>query len=88
MKELLEYSKTTLAFSELEETVLDLEQTLNNGKITYKKDEMGFLTLTPKSLIFGVQNHISTIENKHGIRGKDLKEWIIFKPGQGSLANL
>ena len=54
--------------------MLDLEQTLNNGKITYKKDEMGFLTLTPKSLIFGVQNHISTIENKHGIRDKDLNE--------------
>lgn len=67
MTELYEYQKTTLVFDELEETVLDVEQTLNNGQITYKKNEIEFLPLKSKSLISGIQNHISTIENKHDI---------------------
>ena len=67
MTELYEYQKTTLVFDELEEIVLDVEQTLNNGQITYKKNEIEFLPLKSKSLIFGIQNHISTIENKHDI---------------------
>ena len=51
-----------------------MEQTLNNRPLTYVQDDIEFPTLTPNSLIFGIQNHIPTMENKHNITGKDLKK--------------
>ena len=66
--------KTTLTFNELEEVLLDLEQTLNNRPLTYVEDDIEYPTLTPKSLIFDIQNYIPTMENKHDITDKDLRK--------------
>ena len=66
--------KTTLTFNELEEVLLDLGQTLNNRPLTYVEDDIQYPTLTPNSLIFGIQNYIPTIENKHDITDKDLRK--------------
>ena len=65
---------TTLTFNELEEPLLDVEQILNNRPQTYVEDDIEFPTLTRKSLIFGIQNHIPTMKNKHDITGNDLKK--------------
>ena len=65
--------KTTLTFNELEEVLLDVEQTLNNRPLTYVEDDVEFPTLTPNSLIFGIQNHIPTME-KYDIVDKDLRK--------------
>ena len=65
---------TTLTFNELEEPLLDVEQILNNRPQTYVKDDIEFPTLTPKSLIFGIRNHIPTMKNKHDITRNDFKK--------------
>ena len=66
--------KTTLTFNELEEVLLDVEQTLNNRPLTYVEDDIQFPTLTPNSLIFGIENHVPTMENRHDITDKDLRK--------------
>ena len=43
---------------------------MNNRQLTYIEDK--FFTLTPNALIFGIQNHIPTMQNKHDIIGKEL----------------
>ena len=66
--------KTTLTFNELEEVLLDVDQALKNRRLTYVKDDIEFLTMTPNLLIFAIQNQISIMENKHDITSKDLKK--------------
>ena len=51
-----------------------MEQTLNNRPLTYAEDDIEHLTLTPNSLIFGIQNYIPTMENEHDITDKDLRK--------------
>ena len=48
-------------FNQLEEVLLDVEQTLNNRPLS-------------NSLMLGIQNHIPTMENRHNINDKDLKK--------------
>lgn len=43
-----------------------------------RRDDIEFSTLTPNLLIFRIQNHIPTIENKHDITDKDLRKREIF----------
>lgn len=69
-----------LSFSELEEVFLDVEQTLNNRPLTFVKDNAQFPTPTPNSLIFGIQNHIPTIESKHDFTDEDLKKEVYSSP--------
>ena len=66
--------KTTLTFNELEEVLLDVDQALKNRRLTYVKDDIEFLTMTPNLLIVAIQNQISIMENKHDITSKDLKK--------------
>ena len=44
---------STLKFNELEEVLLDVEETLNNRPLSYVEDDIQLPVLTPNSLIFG-----------------------------------
>ena len=78
-------SKTTLTFNELEEVLLDLEQTLNNQPLTYVEDDIEYPTLTPNSLIFGIQNYIPTMENNHE---QSMCKLVRMQLGQDGLTNI
>ena len=48
---------TNLAWSELEEVLLDVEVTLNNRPLTYL-DDVQLPTLAPLAMMFGQPNHL------------------------------
>ena len=54
--------KATLSWRELEEVLLDVENTLNNWALTYVEDDAEYPILTPNTLVIG-QNLILPDEN-------------------------
>lgn len=66
--------KKTQLFRELEEVLLDFEQTLNHWPGAYIDDGIEFPTLTRNTFIYGIYNHISPMEKKHIITDKDLRK--------------
>ena len=66
--------KTFLSFNELEEVLLDVEQTLNNRPLCYVEDDIQSPTLTPNSLIYGDSNFVPSVESSHLIPKGDLRK--------------
>lgn len=66
-------NKTQL-FRELEEVLLDFEQTLNHWPGACVDDGIELPTLTRNTFIYGIYNHISPMEKKHIITDKDLRK--------------
>lgn len=70
--------RTSLSFSELEDVLLDVEQTLNNRPLSYVEDDIQQEILTPNSLIFGQINRVPTEEDKHDVEKGDLRKRFKF----------
>ena len=62
-----------LAWSELEEVILDVEITLNNRPLTYLEDDVQLPTLTPHAMMFGQPNQLPE-DNSDAIESKDLRK--------------
>ena len=62
-----------LAWSELEEVILDVEITLNNRPLTYLEDDVQLPTLTPHAMMFGQPNQLPE-EDPDAIESKDLRK--------------
>ena len=62
-----------LAWSELEEVMLDVEITLNNRPLTYLEDDVQLPTLTPHAMMFGQPNQLPE-EDPDAIESKDLRK--------------
>ena len=62
-----------LAWSELEEVILDVEITLNNRPLTYLEDDVQLPTLTPHAMMFGQANQLPE-EDPDAIESKDLRK--------------
>ena len=65
--------KALLTFYELEEVLLDVEQTLNNRPLSYVEDDIQLPILTPNALILGEINLIPTEEESYQIEKGDLR---------------
>ncbi|XP_057294575.1 uncharacterized protein LOC130623094 [Hydractinia symbiolongicarpus] len=70
--------RTFLSFSELEDVLLAVEQTLNNRSLSYVTDDIQQEILTPNSLIFGQINRVPTEEDKHDVEKGDLRKRFKF----------
>ena len=62
-----------LAWSELEEVILDVEITLNNRPLTYLEDDVQLPTLTPHAMMFGQPNQLPE-EDPDAIESKGLRK--------------
>ena len=63
----------SLAWSELEEVVLDVEITLNNRPLTYLEDDVQLPILTPHAMMFGQLNQLPE-GDPDAIEIKDLRK--------------
>ena len=66
--------KTSLIFEELEEVLLDVEQTLNNRPLSYVEDDIQLPVLTPNILFFGQNNLIPSEEESYLVEKGDLRK--------------
>ena len=64
------FGKATLSWRELEEVLLDIENTLNNRPLTYVEDDVEYPVLTPNVLIIG--QNLSLPDQNLETENKDL----------------
>ena len=66
--------KTSLTFNEIEEVLLDVEQTLNNRPLSYVEDDIQLPVLTPNSLIVGQPNLLPTEKEDYLVDKGELRK--------------
>ena len=64
--------KSTLSWIELEEVLLDIENTLNNRPLMYVEDDVEYPVLTPNVLIMG--QNLSLPDQNLERKNKDLRK--------------